>query len=45
MNSIILHVAFVLSAITMVYATDSGAIGYFLRHPQEQFCAADFGKA
>lgn len=45
MNSIILHVVFVLSAMTIAYATDSEAIGYFLRHPQEQFCAADFGKS
>ena len=45
MNSIILHVVFVWSAMTTAYATDSEAIGYFLRHPQEQFCAADFGKS
>jgi len=42
MNSFILHVAFVLSTTTIAYAIDSEAIGYFLRHPQEQFCAADF---
>ena len=40
-----LHVAFVLSAMTIAYAADSEAIGYFLRHPQEQFCSADFGKS
>lgn len=45
MNSFILHVAFVLSTTTIAYAIDSEAIGYFLRHPQEQFCAADFGKS
>lgn len=47
MNFIIFCVAFLYSAVTMAHpATDSEArIGYFLRHPQEQFCAADFGES
>ena len=44
MNSHILRVAFLLSAMTLVHASDSEAITFFIEHPQEQFCSADFGK-
>ena len=44
MNSDIFRVAFLLSSMTMVHASDSEAITFFKGHPQEQFCSADFGK-
>lgn len=46
MNLTILRVAFLLSAVAMAYsAKDSEAVAHFMRHPQEQFCSADFGKS
>ena len=46
MNLIIYCVAFLLSAVTMGQnTTDVARSAFFLRHPQEQFCSADFGKS
>ncbi|XP_078369476.1 metalloproteinase inhibitor 4-like [Oculina patagonica] len=45
MNSIICCVAVLFSAVTMAYTTDEEARSekaYYLRHPQERFCLADF---
>lgn len=47
LSPIVYGVALLLSAVTLAWTIDSEleAIVYYLRHPQEQFCSADFGKS